>query len=215
MRISGTADLAAPPEKVFAALNDPAVLAATIPGCHALQQVSPDVYAMTVTAGVASIKGTYEGRVTLADQHAPSSFTLRASGSGAPGSVDATVAVKLAEQGTGTHLEYDADAVVGGMVGGVGQRMLSGVSRRMAAQFFGAVDKVIAEGVPQAPAPAPVGVSAETPQAATAAPAATAAAVPAATDTAPAWLVPAAITTGALSALAGVALGWVLGRRSR
>ena len=213
MRISGTADLAAPPEKVFAALNDPAVLAATIPGCHALQQVSPDVYAMTVTAGVASIKGTYEGRVTLADQDPPSSFTLRASGSGAPGSVDATVAVTLAEQGTGTHLQYDADAVVGGMVGGVGQRMLSGVSRRMAAQFFGAVDTVIAEGVPEAPAPAPVGVPAGGSAQVVASPAATA--PPAASDTAPAWLVPAAITTGALSALAGVALGWALGRRSR
>lgn len=211
MRISGTADLAAPPEKVFAALNDPTVLAATIPGCHALQQVSPDVYAMTVTAGVASIKGTYEGRVTLADQDPPTSFTLRASGSGAPGSVDATVAVKLAEKGSGTHLEYDADAVVGGMVGGVGQRMLSGVSRRMAAQFFGAVDNVIAEGVPQAP-PAAVGVPAV--EAAQPAAAAAVVAAPAPADTAPAWLVPAAITTGALWALAGVALGWALGRRS-
>jgi carbon monoxide dehydrogenase subunit G len=214
MRISGTADLSAPPERVFAALNDPAVLAASIPGCHTLEQLSPDVYAMTVTAGVASIKGTYEGRVTLTDQQPPSSFTLRASGSGAPGSVDATVAVTLAEQGGGTHLEYDADAVVGGMVGGVGQRMLSGVSRRMASQFFGTVDKVIAEGVPQAPAPAPVGVPtgglAPAPVPAAAAPAA---AVPA--EVVPAWLVPAAISTGALWALAGVALGWLIGRRSR
>lgn len=208
MRITGTAELAAAPDRVFEALNDPAVLAATIPGCQALQRVSGDTYAMTVTAGVASITGTYEGRVVLADQQPPHSFTLRASGSGAPGSVDATVGVRLAPQGGGTRVEYDADAVVGGMVGGVGQRMLSGVSKRMAAQFFGSVDRVIAEGVPvQAPA-------AEAPVAAVSAPA-PAGATSAATDTVPAWVVPAAVTTGALWTLAGVVLGYVLGRRSR
>lgn len=213
MRISGTADLLAPPERVFEALNDPAVLAATIPGCEGLQQVSDDTYAMTVTAGVASIKGTYEGRVVLADQQPPSSFTLRASGSGAPGSVDATVGVRLAAHDGGTRVEYDADAVVGGMVGGVGQRMLSGVSKRMAAQFFGAVDRVIAEGVPvrEAVAAEP---SAAQPGAAAATPAPARAASPA-TDTVPAWLVPAAIGATAAWVLAGVALGWAIGRRSR
>lgn len=212
MRISGTADLAAPPATVFEALNDPAVLAATIPGCRALQQVSPDVYAMTVTAGVASVKGTYEGRVTLSDQEPPRSFRLRATGSGAPGSVDATVDVRLMEQDGGTRLEYDADAVVGGMVGGVGQRMLTGVARRMAGQFFGAVDAVIAGGPPAPAAAAAAGTEAATP-APVVGPASSAGGPGA--DTAPAWLVPAAVTTGALSALAGVALGWVLGRRSR
>ena len=212
MRISGTADLLAPPERVFEALNDPAVLAATIPGCEGLQQVSDDTYAMTVTAGVASIKGTYEGRVVLADQQPPTSFTLRASGSGAPGSVDATVGVRLMAHDGGTRVEYDADAVVGGMVGGVGQRMLSGVSKRMAGQFFGAVDRVIAEGVPvQQPVTAePVRESAV----AAPAPAVARAASPAA-DTVPAWLVPAAIGATAAWVLAGVALGWALGRRSR
>ncbi|GAB4068468.1 carbon monoxide dehydrogenase subunit G [Angustibacter speluncae] len=212
MRISGTADLLAPPERVFEALNDPAVLAATIPGCEGLQQVSDDTYAMTVTAGVASIKGTYEGRVVLADQQPPTSFTLRASGSGAPGSVDATVGVRLAAHDGGTRVEYDADAVVGGMVGGVGQRMLSGVSKRMAGQFFGAVDRVIAEGVPvQQPAEA---ATQGEPAVASPVPAVARAASPAA-DTVPAWLVPAAIGATAAWVLAGVALGWALGRRSR
>jgi carbon monoxide dehydrogenase subunit G len=209
MRINGSAELAAPPERVFEALNDPAVLAATIPGCEALQRVSDDTYAMTVTAGVASIKGTYEGRVVLADQQPPHSFTLRASGSGAPGSVDATVGVRLAPQGDGTRVEYDADAVVGGMVGGVGQRMLAGVSRRMAAQFFGSVDRVIADGVPvQEPA-------AQVPAGAVATAVAPAGAGSPVADTVPAWVVPAAVTTGALWTLAGVVVGYVLGRRSR
>lgn len=214
MRISGTADLAAPPAKVFETLNDPAVLAATIPGCRALQQVSSDVYAMTVTAGVASVKGTYEGRVTLSDQEPPRSFRLRASGSGAPGSVDATVDVRLAERDGGTHLEYEADAVVGGMVGGVGQRMLTGVARRMAGQFFGAVDEVIARGLP-----APAAAAAAPDEAVAASPAVVGTASVAGrsgpSEPVPAWLVLAAIGTGAAWALGGVALGWALGRRSR
>ena len=169
---------------------------------------------MTVTAGVASIKGTYEGRVTLADQQPPTSFTLRASGSGAPGSVDATVGVTLTEQGTGTRVAYDADAVVGGMVGGVGQRMLSGVSRRMAAQFFGAVDTVITDGLPVAtPAATPTTAPTDAAPATVAVPVAAPAAPSA--DTVPAWVVPASIGAGAFWALAGVGVGWVLGRRAR
>jgi uncharacterized protein len=211
MRINGTAELAAAPDRVFEALNDPAVLAAAIPGCESLQRVSDDTYAMTVTAGVASIKGTYEGRVVLADQQPPHSFTLRANGSGAPGSVDATVGVRLAPQGEGTRVEYDADAVVGGMVGGVGQRMLTGVSRRMAAQFFGSVDRVIADGVPEQ-----AQVAARTDEQADAVLTEmtrhVAAAAPVALQ---GHLVAVGVAAGATAALTGVALGWVLGRRSR
>ena len=60
-----------------------AVLVRTIPGCERLETVGQDQYRMTVTAGVASIKGTYLGDVALADHVPYSAFTLRASGSGA------------------------------------------------------------------------------------------------------------------------------------
>ncbi|MBI4941373.1 MAG: carbon monoxide dehydrogenase subunit G, partial [Actinobacteria bacterium] len=121
MKVSGTATLHASPERVYAALNDPAVLVRTIPGCEQLEAVGPDRFRMTVTAGVASIKGSYLGDVTLADGTPPSAFTLKASGSGAPGTVSADVRVHLDDPGDGTTLlRYDADAVVGGAVGGVG-----------------------------------------------------------------------------------------------
>ena len=131
MKVSGTATLHASPERVYAALNDPAVLVRTIPGCEQLEAVGTDRYRMTVTAGVASIKGSYLGDVALSDGTPPSAFTLKASGSGAPGTVSADVRVRLDDPGDGTTvLHYDADAVVGGAVGGVGQRVLSGVARR-------------------------------------------------------------------------------------
>jgi carbon monoxide dehydrogenase subunit G len=145
MKISGTAALNAPVDQVWAAFNDPAVLARTLPGCQELHEVGPDSYRMTITAGVASIKGTYEGEVALIEQDPPGSFVLRASGTGAPGTVGADVRFSLKESATGgTDLGYDADAVVGGVIGGVGQRMLTGVAKKMAGQFFAAVDADIA-----------------------------------------------------------------------
>jgi carbon monoxide dehydrogenase subunit G len=143
MKVTGQALLHAPIERVWVALNDPAILARTIPGCERLETTGADQYAMTVSAGVASIKGKYAGRVALRDQRRPNSFVLSASGAGAPGTVDADVFVTLTEVDDGTRLDYEADATVGGVVGGVGQRMLVGVAKKMAGEFFNAVDDVL------------------------------------------------------------------------
>lgn len=140
MKLSGTASLSAPPQRVWEALNDPAVLARTIPGCEQLSATGPDDYRITVSAGVASIKGVYQGTVRLSDKTEPTSYVLHASGSGGPGTVSAECVVRLAPDGDGTTLSYDADAVIGGVIAGVGQRVLAGVAKRMAGQFFGAVD---------------------------------------------------------------------------
>jgi uncharacterized protein len=145
MKISGSSTLDAPVDKVWEAIQDPAVLARCLPGCESLAVVGDDRYAMSLTAGVAAIKGTYAGEVSLSDKVAPHSLTMRASGSGAPGTIDADVKVQLAPSAAGgTDLSYDADASVGGAIGGVGQRMLVGVSRKMAGQFFTALDRDIA-----------------------------------------------------------------------
>jgi uncharacterized protein len=164
MKVTGQATLHAPAERVWDALNDPAVLVRTIPGCERLEEVGDHAYRMILTAGVASIKGTYRGDVRLTDQRSPGSFVLRASGAGAPGTVQADVKVTLADAGDGsTRLEWDADAVVGGMIGGVGQRVLVGVAKKTAGEFFQAVDDVLTgaarvpagAGPPQPGVPAP------------------------------------------------------------
>jgi hypothetical protein len=153
VKVTGSATLNAPRDQVWAALNDPAVLVRTIPGCQQLEEVGPDSYRMTITAGVASIKGVYQGDVSLTDQQQPGSFTLRASGAGAPGTVSADVKVSLAESNGATRLDYDADAIVGGMIGGVGQRVLSGVAKKTAGEFFKAVEDVLTGNAPTIPAP--------------------------------------------------------------
>jgi len=236
MKVSGTATLHSPVDRVYGALNDPAVLVRTIPGCERLEQVGTDAYRMTVTAGVASIRGSFSGDVRLTDQQAPHSFVLRAAGSGPPGTVTADVAVTLADAGEGsTLLCYDADAVVGGMVGGVGQRVLSGVARRTAAEFFAAVDDILTGAATTAPPrtepPTPQTPTATPPAAAprssatpdgslstAAQPQATPPTVytrPAATAgsrTSDLLALALAAGAGAFTALAGVAVGWALAR---
>jgi carbon monoxide dehydrogenase subunit G len=209
MKVSGSATLHAPVEKVYAALNDPAVLVRTIPGCERLERAGEDAYKLTVTAGVASARGTYAGDVRIADQRPPQAFTLKASGAGAPGTVTADVQVRLAPGDDGTTvLSYDADAVVGGMIGGVGQRMLAGVAKRTAGDFFAAVDQVLTGAAPapaeaEAAVPAPAGRQ----EVFTAPPRSAAAGLPG-------GQLAAGVVLGAAAALLGVLVGGWLTRRA-
>ena len=204
MNLDGAAVLHAEPERVWAVLTDPAVLARTIPGCETLERVGEDSYRMDVAVGVGAIRGTYAGEVHLTDQERPSSYVMHASGAGAPGQVRATVQIGLSPTDEGTTLSYSADAVVGGPVAGVGQRMITGVARRLAGQFFTAVD---AELTGTAPVPTP------------AAPAAPAAAPQVfagrAGSSAPGAVPPLLVGAGggAVIALLGVLVGFRLGRR--
>lgn len=213
MKISGTSTLTADRATVFAALNDPAVLVATIPGCQRLEALGSDAYKMTVAAGVGSIKGVYDGEVVLSDHREPTSFTMKAQGAGAPGTIGADVMVILEDgPGGGTVLSYDADAVVGGMIGGVGQRMLTGVSKRMADEFFRNVDAVLAGSL------SPAGLATETE--ATGAPVSAGKPAAGAVFTAPPSPAPSGpgfvvgVAVGAAAALVGALVGgWIAGRR--
>jgi uncharacterized protein len=168
MKVGGSHELAASRQQVWDALQDPAVLARTLPGCEALEVTGPGRYVATLTAGVASVKGTYRGKVALSDQDEPTSYRLAAEGAGAPGTVQADALVRLVDNGAGTTVHYEADAVIGGMIGGVGQRMLVGVAKKTAGEFFSAVERELSGevvvGVPAvvgAPPGAPVDATQE------------------------------------------------------
>ncbi|MEU6791719.1 carbon monoxide dehydrogenase subunit G [Nonomuraea wenchangensis] len=234
MRVAGSAVIGVQKERLWAALQDPAVLVRTIPGCERLEETGPGAYRMTVNAGVASIKGVYQGEVVLTEPVPGEGFTLTARGQGAPGTVEATVQLRLSEAdgaagqdgAGGTRVDYDAEAVIGGMIGGVGQRMLGSVAKRTAGEFFSAVEQHLCA----APTEAPAEVPASAPGLAHVALDETAAGVQRAgavyerppkpgthTTTRP-WVMLASFGTGAGVALAGVAVGWLLarsGRRSR
>ncbi len=163
MKIVDQVTVPAPRERVWASILDGGVLVRAIPGCERLVSTAEHEYDMTVTAGVASIRGTYEGHCRLSDLVDGESLVMSLTGSGAPGTVDATVRVRLSDDAGATTVAYDADATVGGMVGGVGQRMLTSVSRRMAREFFDNLAGQIAAPAASSgrgSADAPVGASA-------------------------------------------------------
>jgi carbon monoxide dehydrogenase subunit G len=217
VNLDGSAVLHADPERVWAVITDPAVLARTIPGCESLEQVGDDEYKMNVTVGVGAIRGTYAGGVKLSDQQRPTSYVMHASGAGGPGNVRATVRINLQPDTDSTTLTYSADAVVGGPVAGVGQRMMTGVAKRMAGQFFKAIDDELTGAVvPISAAPSAVAAG-EAP--AVAAPAAagpqvfTGRAAPAAAGAADVKSLALAAAGGAVLTLIGVLVGYRLGRR--
>ncbi len=147
MQITGRNHLSVDPATAWAAFHDAGVLERSLPGCQSLREVAPGRFDMTVTAGVAAIKGTYDGQASFSRETEPESFVLSLSGAGGPGTVDADVEVRLSPaDGGGTDLDWTADATVGGPVGGVGQRMLSSVARRLAGQFFTNIDRDLALG---------------------------------------------------------------------
>jgi carbon monoxide dehydrogenase subunit G len=143
MKLTGTATLHAPPSQVWAALTNPDVLARSIPGCQRLEPAGPDSYRFTVTAGVASIRGTYTGEVALTQQHEPTSLVLTARGAGAPGTVATSIHITLNPADGATEVSYDADAVIGGLIGAVGQRMLVSVAGLLIGEFLTSVDQVL------------------------------------------------------------------------
>jgi uncharacterized protein len=136
MKIEGAYDVPAPRAKVWNAFLDPEQIRQAIPGCEALEALGNDEYKATMKIGVAAVKGTFEGKVRIMDKNAPTSYRLQADGSGSPGFVRADTLITFSDAAGGTRVSYSADVQVGGLIAGVGQRMLGGVSKMMADQFF-------------------------------------------------------------------------------
>jgi carbon monoxide dehydrogenase subunit G len=119
------------------------MLKQAIPGCEKLDAIGPDEYKATMKVGVAAVKGTFEGKVKLSDQQPPDSYRLAVEGSGGPGFVRGSTVISLSDIEGGTRVTYSADVQVGGLIAGVGQRMLGGVSKMMADQFFNKMGQLL------------------------------------------------------------------------
>ncbi|MGB3540876.1 MAG: carbon monoxide dehydrogenase subunit G [Mesorhizobium sp.] len=136
--IEGEERIAAPIEKVWEALNDPAVLQATIPGCQNLEMKSPTEMAATVVLKIGPIKATFQGEVTLKNLNPPNSYTIQGEGKGgiagfAKGGADVTL---TADGADATILKYAAKADVGGKIAQLGSRLIESTSKKLAGQFF-------------------------------------------------------------------------------
>ena len=139
MEISGEYRIPAPREKVWEALNDPAVLKETIPGCQSIEKLSDTQMTAKVTTKIGPVKATFTGLVNFTNIDPPNGYTISGEGKGgvagfAKGSADVT----LTEDGPGTILRYKANAQVGGKLAQIGARLIDAASRQMADAFFGA-----------------------------------------------------------------------------
>jgi carbon monoxide dehydrogenase subunit G len=136
--IEGEERIAAPVEKVWAALNDPDILKEAIPGCQSLEKSSDTEMAATVVLKIGPIKATFNGEVTLKNLNPPHSYTIQGEGKGgiagfAKGGADVT----LTEDGPdATVLKYAAKAEVGGKIAQLGSRLIQSTSKKLAGQFF-------------------------------------------------------------------------------
>lgn len=141
MKIEGSYKFQAPRERVWQVLLDPQIMAQCMPGCESMEEVGPDEYQASVKVGIAAVRGTYKAKVAIKDKQPPTHYVLSGQGSGGPGFMQGDLAIDLEEDGGGgTVLKYSTDAKIGGLIAGVGQRMLGGIGKMMVDQFFKKVE---------------------------------------------------------------------------
>lgn len=143
-------------DTVWRALNDPAILQASIAGCESIEPAGEGEYAVALVAAVGPVRARFKGRLRLADVVAPERYTLHFDGQGGPaGFARGTALVELAPEGAGTKLSYSVHAQVGGKLAQVGQRLIDAAARKVADDFFAAFSERIAPaGAAAAPAAA-------------------------------------------------------------
>ena len=137
MDITGEHRIAAPREKVFAALNDPAILQACIPGCESLEKTSDTEMKAKVRMRIGPVSAAFSGKVTLSDLDPPNGYRISGEGQGgAAGFAKGGAVVALKEDAGDTILTYNVDAQVGGKIAQVGARLIDGTAKKLADEFF-------------------------------------------------------------------------------
>lgn len=144
MKLGGSNTLPAPLDTVWKTINDPEALRRCTPGLQALKEIGPDTYEANLNIGIAAVKGTYSGTLTITDKQAPRHCKIVLEGKGGAGFMKGEGLVDLEPQGNETVLKWSGDIQVGGLIAGVGQRMLSGVAKMLIGQFFKCLEQQLA-----------------------------------------------------------------------
>jgi carbon monoxide dehydrogenase subunit G len=140
--IGGVETIRAPVEALWKALNDPAVLTRCIPGCKAMTEIAPDAYKVEMQLRVAAVGGSFEGEISLSDKAAPKACSIKVSGAGTLGHGNGGARFEIAPEGAdASRLTFQGNGEIGGLVAGVGQRILSSVSKHLVGRFFVALRK--------------------------------------------------------------------------
>ena len=144
MDFTGEYEIPAPRDKVWEALNDAEVLKQCIDGCEELDKESDTEFSAKVTAKVGPVKAKFTGKVSLSDIDPPNGYTISGEGQGGvAGFAKGGATVKLTDGGSGTVLQYQANAEVGGKLASVGSRLVEGVAKKTADDFFGKFVEIV------------------------------------------------------------------------
>ncbi|QIE45012.1 carbon monoxide dehydrogenase subunit G [Pseudohalocynthiibacter aestuariivivens] len=152
MDMTGEHRIAAPRDEVWAALNDPEVLKACIPGCQELEKTSETTMEAKVVQKIGPVKASFTGAVELVNINAPESYTIQGEGKGGvAGFAKGAADVHLTEDGDETILTYNVQATVGGKLAQLGSRLVSSTAKKLAAKFFDNFhDHLTQTGAPEA-----------------------------------------------------------------
>ena len=144
MDFSGEYIIPSTKQKVWDALNDPEVLKQCIDGCEELNKESDSEFSARVTAKVGPVRAKFSGKVTLSDIDPPNGYKISGEGQGGvAGFAKGGAAVKLEDSDGGTKLTYTAEAEVGGKLASVGSRLVEGVAKKTADDFFGKFAEIV------------------------------------------------------------------------
>ncbi len=146
MTMTGQVLLPADRATVWAALNDAEILKRSIPGCQELEKTSDTGFTATAKVAVGPVKATFKGKVNLTDIDPPNGYRISGEGQGGvAGFAKGGAKVSLADgEGGGTQLSYDVEAHVGGKLAQLGGRLINGVAKKTADEFFTNFAKVLA-----------------------------------------------------------------------
>jgi len=137
MDIKGSQSLPLPVTEVWNGLNDPAILKASIPGCDEFNRLDETNSEIVLLATVGPIKVRFRGKIQLADVNPPTSYSLLFEGTGGPaGFAKGRIGVSLVQEGAGSVLDYSVNVNIGGKLAQVGSRLIDGVAKQTAAEFF-------------------------------------------------------------------------------
>lgn len=137
MTMTGEVSLPAQRSKIWDMLNDPEVLKVCIPGCQSLEKTSETSFSAVAKIKIGPVGATFKGKVNLSDVDAPYGYTISGEGEGGiAGFARGGAKVALSEADGGTLLKYDVEANVGGKIAQLGSRLIDGVAKKMADQFF-------------------------------------------------------------------------------
>ncbi len=137
MTMAGAVTLPADRATVWDALNDPEVLKRSIPGCQELERTGDNGFAAVARVSVGPVKATFKGNVTLSDIDAPNGYTISGEGQGGvAGFAKGGAKVNLEDAEGGTRMSYDVEAQIGGKLAQLGGRLINGVAKKYADEFF-------------------------------------------------------------------------------